>query len=157
MNKPKEIRSFREEYSFLSNFYPCKIVYDGFTFTSVETTFQAAKCAERTDRLQFQYLEPVKAKRIGRQIKLRNDWEQVKLSILTEFIRLKFTGNPELLSKLLATGDALLVEKNTWHDNFYGDCKCDRCRNKPGKNHLGQILMKIRDEMLNSSSELRRI
>jgi predicted NAD-dependent protein-ADP-ribosyltransferase YbiA (DUF1768 family) len=53
-------------------------------------------------------------------------------------------GNPILLDRLAATGDAILVEQNHWHDNYYGDCVCDRCKDIPGQNRLGRILMELR-------------
>lgn len=153
MQIQNEITTFRGEYQFLSNFYPCNINYDGLMFTSVEAAFQSAKCAEREDRLQFQHLDPVKAKKLGRRVRLRSDWEQVKLPILKDLVSQKFTNNPELAAGLLATGGALLAEGNTWHDNYYGDCTCDRCRDIPGGNHLGMILMELRGALLRNAAE----
>lgn len=141
----KEIRTFREDYWFLSNFYPCTIIHDGLEYGSLEAAFQASKCADLSERVRFQTLAPAEAKKVGRTIMLRNDWERVKLLILAELVRTKFWGNPELLSELLATGDALLVEDNSWHDNFYGNCTCARCRDTKGLNHLGNMLMRFRN------------
>ena len=43
--------------------------------------------------------------------------------------------------------EGLIVEVNNWHDNWWGDCICggNRCKEK-GKNHLGIIITKVRDE-----------
>ena len=153
MKTHNEIRSFRGDYWFLSNFYPCAILFDGFEFKSVEAAFQAAKCADLDQRAMFQPIgQPAMAKKLGRTVTLRSDWETVKLSILTELVRLKFVSSPELMGALLATGDAMLVEDNTWHDNFYGNCTCDRCRDTVGLNHLGRTLMQFRDQLLHSIS-----
>ena len=154
MNMPHEIRSFRGDYWFLSNFYPCTITYDGFEFKSLEAAFQAAKCTDLIERAMYQQLQPAEAKKLGRKIALRDDWEDVKLSILTELVILKFVGNPELMGALLATGSAGLVEGNTWHDNFYGNCICNRCRDTIGLNHLGRILEQLRDRLLHGISGL---
>jgi ribA/ribD-fused uncharacterized protein len=141
-----EIRSFRGVFSFLSNFFPCAIRYDGQEYKNLEAAFQAAKCANPEDRVPFQFMDAATAKSRGRSVALRPDWERITLSILAELISAKFTDHPELLKNLLATGDAYLSEDNTWHDNFYGNCICPRCRNIPGQNHLGHILMRFRDQ-----------
>jgi len=107
-----EIKGFRGEYQFLSNFYTCEIIYEDLVFTSVEAAFQAAKCEDYADRLIFQKLAASEAKKAGRRVKLRADWEHVKIPIMSELVRLKFVGNSELLNKLAATGDATLVEAN---------------------------------------------
>ena len=150
MKAINEIRSFRGEYWFLSNFYPCAIIHDGLEYRSLEAAFQAAKCCNLSDRAQFAPLEAAAAKKLGGSVALRDDWKNVKLIVLMELVRLKFTYNPGLLGRLLATGGALLREGNTWHDNYYGDCACVRCRDIAGKNHLGVELMLFRRQMMRS-------
>jgi predicted NAD-dependent protein-ADP-ribosyltransferase YbiA (DUF1768 family) len=61
-------------------------------------------------------------------------------------LRLKFQ-DPKLRAMLLATGNEELIEGNTWHDNTWGDCSCDACKDIEGKNMLGKLLMKVRDEL----------
>lgn len=138
------INGFQGEYRFLSNFYPCRITFYGLTFTSVEAAFQAAKCADPQQRRMFCDLSAADAKRLGRSVALRQDWEQRKPTIMYNLLVHKFYENPELLGKLLATGPALLVESNTWHDNLWGNCTCKRCSHIEGKNMLGRLLMEIR-------------
>ena len=138
------INGFRGEYHFLSNFYPCRITFYGLTFTSVEAAFQAAKCADPQQRKSFCDLSAADAKRLGRSVALRQDWEQRKLTIMHNLLVHKFYENPELLDKLLATGTAPLVESNTWHDNFWGNCTCSRCSRIDGRSTLGRLLMEIR-------------
>ena len=145
-----EIKSFRGKYDFLSNFYPCAIIHDGFEYKSLEAAFQAAKCDNLSERLKFQCLKPEEAKKLGKKIILRSDWETKKLFILRELIKLKFIGNPDLLNRLLETGDAMLIENNIWHDNFYGNCTCNRCQNITGFNYLGAALMQLRDQLLHN-------
>jgi len=140
------IRGFRREYQFLSNFYPCRIIIEDLAFNNVEAAFQAAKCQNFSDRRMFEGITGAEAKKLGRRVRLRSDWESVKIPIMAKLVRQKSKNNPALLEKLLATGDNTLVEENTWHDNFYGDCICPRCRHIPGFNKLGYILMDLRKQ-----------
>lgn len=137
----KAIRQFRGDFFFLSNFYNCPVAYKQLTYTNNEAAFQAQKCVSDTERIQFTKLSPSEAKRLGRRVSLRRDWEDVKVSIMEEVVRAKFTQNAELADKLLATGDAHLEEGNTWGDKVWGTV------NGIGANQLGIILMKIRDEI----------
>lgn len=137
----KAIRQFRGDFFFLSNFYNCPVAYKQLTYTNNEAAFQAQKCVSDTERIQFTKLSPSEAKRLGRRVSLRKDWEDVKVSIMEEVVRAKFTQNAELADKLLATGDAHLEEGNTWGDRVWGTV------NGIEANQLGIILMKIRDEI----------
>lgn len=137
----KAIRQFRGDFFFLSNFYNCPVAYKQLTYTNNEAAFQAQKCVSDTERIQFTKLSPSEAKRLGRRVSLRKDWEDVKVSIMEEVVRAKFTQNAELADKLLATGDAHLEEGNTWGDRVWGTV------NGIGANQLGIILMKIQDEI----------
>lgn len=129
------ISLFRDEYFFLSNFYPVEIKLDGIVYPNAESAFQAQKTLDVEERRKFSMLKnPVQAKRLGRKVKLRDDWEEVKLDIMTEVVSQKFLQHPHLIEMLLQTGDEELVEGNKW----------DVCKGK-GENHLGKILMKIRD------------
>ena len=87
-------------------------------FENNEAAFQAAKCPERM--LDFCNLTPRLAKWLGRKVPLRPDWELVKYDVMYEVCMAKFTQNPDLLSKLLSTGDAELIEGNTWGDRVWG-------------------------------------
>lgn len=132
------IKEFRGEYSFLSNFHPVEINYEGYTYQNVESAFQAQKDLSR--RGEFKDLNPVMAKRLGRKVKLRSDWEIVKVDIMRKLVKCKFDQHPDLKEKLINTGDRLLIEGNTWNDTFWGMCKGN------GKNMLGIILMELRKE-----------
>ena len=135
---------FRGAYDYLSNFYPSSIEFDGITYCSAEAAFQAQKCADRKIREQFAGLTAVKARHRGRQVDMRSDWDQIKLGIMEQIVRAKFTQHPELAGRLLSTGDLLLVEGNAWHDTFWG---VDLVTGE-GENHLGLILMRVRAELL---------
>ena len=106
------ISEFRGEYYFLSNFYSAPVTYNGMCFENNEAAFQAAKCPERMT--EFCRLNPSEAKRLGRRVKLRGDWEAVKDTVMYEICKAKFSQNPDLADKLAATKDAELIEGNTW-------------------------------------------
>ena len=136
------IDRFTDDYDFLSNFHFSPIEVDGRVYPTVEHAFQAAKTFDQTQRQAIaEAATPGAAKRRGRRVQLRPDWEQVKVGIMEELVRLKFTTHADLREKLLATGDAELVEGNNWNDRFWGVC------GGLGRNELGQILMRIREEL----------
>lgn len=140
------ISSFSGEYRFLSNFYPCTILYDGLVYRSTEHAFQAAKTLSKAERADIRAAStPGKAKRLGRRLKLRPGWDRIKDGIMFDLLRQKFE-NVELMIKLVDTEDAQLVEGNYWHDNYWGVCFCGECDNS-GDNMLGKLLMKVRDEV----------
>jgi len=132
-----------DEYGFLSNFAPYPIVLGGKTWPTSEHYFQAQKFAgtayEELIRLQP---SPALAARIGRETKvqLRSDWDAVKDQVMREAVRAKFCQHADLREKLLATGDASIVER-TERDAYWGDGG-----DGSGKNMLGRILMEIRRE-----------
>ena len=140
------IDRFFGDYIFLSNFYYADMMVAGVRYPSVEHAYQAKKTysirwQERIRRAPT----PKVAKRLGYRVPLREDWEEIKLPVMKDLIRQKFDPDthPALTAKLLATGDALLVEGNTWGDRFWG---VDR-ETGLGLNHLGRILMEIRGEV----------
>lgn len=137
------ITSFRGEYDFLSNFYEAPVVFEGLRYLNNEAAFQAQKCLTEEEKHKFTYLAAAKAKREGRRVKLRPDWELVKVGLMEEIVRAKFKQNPHLATGLISTGDRKLIEGNTWHDTFWG---VDAATGE-GENHLGKILMKIREEL----------
>lgn len=149
-SKNNIINCFDGDFAFLSNFFECPVAYEGLCFGSSEAAFQAAKCRDRFERASFHYLRPGKAKRLGRKVKLRSDWEEVKINEMRKIVREKFTQNPKLQELLINTGNATLIEGNYWHDNFWGNCTCEKCKNIPGQNNLGKILEEIREEISNS-------
>jgi len=139
----EDVKMFRGAYQFLSNMYTAPFVWDGRPYRNSEAAFQSAKSLDPAVRDTFSELSGVVAKRMGRQVQLRWDWERVKDEVMEEVVRAKFSQNPALLQKLLDTGDAQLIEGNRWHDRYWG---VDLTTGE-GENHLGRILMKIRAEL----------
>jgi ribA/ribD-fused uncharacterized protein len=137
----QEIGPFRGEYRFLSNFAPCEILYEGIIYPTVEHAYVASKTKNRKIRAIVAGIPTAgAAKRFGRGIELRKDWFRVKKVIMVSLLRLKFQ-QPEFKAKLLATGDARLVEINYWGDQYWGVC------DGTGVNMLGTLLMIVRAEL----------
>ena len=126
------------------------IVYDGRVYPSSEHAFQAAKSDDpRIKETIRQAKTPGKSKQLGRECKCRSDWDCVKEDIMLDILRLKF-GEPILRKLLLSTRTYELIEGNYWHDNYWGVCACDACPGA-GRNALGELLMKLRYELRESS------
>lgn len=134
-----KICSFDGKYRFLSNFSNYPVTYNGITFKNSEAAFHAQKDPSRA--AEFKDRSPSMAKRLGRRVTLRSDWEKVKDDIMYEIVLAKFQQNDGIRQKLIDTGDAYLEEGNTWGDKYWGTV------DGKGKNKLGQILMAVRDAL----------
>lgn len=150
------ITRFDGDYRFLSNFYPytpkegleegrsaVKIEYEGLIYPSTEHAYQAAKTLDTEARVKIRDAAGAGlAKYLGRNVEIRDDWEEVKVKIMFDLLKEKFK-DPILRQKLLDTGGAHLIEGNWWHDIFWGVCYCNKCMGV-GKNKLGRSLMILR-------------
>lgn len=144
-NVMQVIDSFRGDHSFLSNFHKCKVEFEGMTYPSVEHAFQAAKNPDPDYRRSVAAVgSPVTAKRMGKKTALRPDWEEVKEGVMYELLLSKFS-DPGLRDKLIATGDAELIEGNNHWDRYWGVCRGERL------NKLGKLLMQMREKLNNES------
>jgi hypothetical protein len=133
---PERIDRFQGEFHFLSNFYR-----GGGCLPTVEHQFQAHKAATVHDAIWVMAAPtPREAKQRGREVDRRPDWEEVKHALMLDLVRAKFSDD-DLRGRLLDTGDAELVEGNTWGDTEWGVC------NGVGENRLGKILMEVRAEI----------
>lgn len=141
------IKEFKGEYYYLSNFFPAVVPYEGYNWPSVENAFQAMKTLDTQERLAFLNVSQSEAKKMGRSVKLREDWNTVKFQIMYDIVKSKFLHHPDLRAKLLATGDAMLIEGNDWGDKIWGQV------NGVGENNMGKILMRLRDEFHSEEAE----
>lgn len=146
------IADFRGPHRWLSNFYLADVVFEGHRYPSTEHAFQAAKTLDIQQRIPFmtgvqavelgsecfQLMTCAEAKRAGRKLPLRPDWEKVQLDVMWACLADKFTRHAALTEKLLATGNEELIEGNTWGDTYWGVC------GGVGENHLGKLLMELR-------------
>ena len=135
------IEKFEGRWRFLSNFYECEIEHQGIIYKSVEAFYVAMKCNNEQMingkhytigdfREMISHIpSPGIVKKIGKQIQIRKDWVDKRLDFMNWAVREKFK-NEELKELLLSTEDMTLIEGNVWHDNFYGQCSCDKCKGK---------------------------
>ena len=140
---PHRIDRFNGRFTFLSNFSPSPVLFDGMLFPTVEHGFQAAKTLDLQSRLalvQGTALSAGQAKRWGRSVQLRPDWERAKDAVMLDLLRCKFAGSPMLAQQLEDTGDTWLEEGNDWGDRYWGVVNGD------GANRLGVLLMQVRGE-----------
>lgn len=133
------ILRFTDEYRFLSNFYPSPIEFEGHTYPTVEHAYQAAKTINPVERLAICHARSAAdAKSRGRHVRMRPDWDRVRVPVMAALLRRKFRVGTSFAAQLLATGDRELVEGNTWGDRFWGHV------GGKGRNHLGRLLMQQR-------------
>lgn len=150
----KSIKFYRVdgEYGVFSNFAPFPIFINHESWPTVEHYFQACKFDDNSIKEKIKSLSsPMSAAREGRDRKnpLRDDWEKIKDSIMLEALRAKFKQHPRLRKELLLTKNAVIVE-HTSNDFYWADGG-----DGTGKNMLGKLLMKVREELksINSDSE----
>ena len=141
------IDCFDMKHAFLSNFYWNDIEFEGIVYPTNEHFFQAMKTLNVEERRVIANCRtPGQAKRMGRKVTLRPDWEDVKVAIMKEGLYRKFSDE-QLADWLLETGNHELVEGNDWCDQTWGSCNCLKHKNVPGKNLLGKLLMEVREEI----------
>ena len=136
-------------YPEFSNFWNCRVKWNGLVYSNTEAIFQAQKTLNEEEQLKFVNLNGGQAKQLGRKITLRNDWESVKFQTMCDIVYAKFSQNEKLKELLLNTGTAYIMEDTTgWHDNIWGHCSCGRCQTKQSKNLLGLALMFTRAKLI---------
>jgi ribA/ribD-fused uncharacterized protein len=130
------ITAFSGPYAFLSNFFiePDK--------THVEGEFQSAKCVDLRQATKIITMNPRESKKAGQRVRIRPDWESVKVEVMRGLVCAKFVDHDSLASLLVRTYPRQLVEGNTWGDKFWGVC------DGVGLNHLGVILMEVRGVLM---------
>lgn len=138
-----DILEFHGEHRWLSNFWPADVRLDGVLYPSVENAYQAAKF-HPTGRTPFTACTPGQAKRLGRSLFVRSDWEQMKVAVMRGLIHQKFASGSTLAAKLMLTAPGKIVEGNAWGDTFWGVCR------GRGQNVLGELLMQRRALLLQS-------
>jgi hypothetical protein len=122
-------------------------------FPTVEHAYQAAKSLDPAEREKIRGAStPGLARKMGRKLTPRLDWADIKVGVMRDLVWQKFEGRADLQRLLMATGGADLVEGNTWHDNFWGDCRCPRCQGVTGENWLGRLLMEVRARLRTAGS-----
>lgn len=134
-------------YWFMSNYYSCEFVMNGIRYKNAEAAFQSHK-VPLEERKQFSDMPPATAKHFGRHVAFPANWDETRDDVMRRVVMAKFEQNKDLKQRLLETGTQPIEEDTTsWHDNYWGNCHCPKCRNIPGQNRLGIILMETRDKL----------
>jgi len=153
------IKEFKGKHRWLSNFFLSPFIHKGLKYKTVEHFYQANKPAidvtfdiktmdgSIVPMLQSEIIRkldtPGKAKKMGRKVTLRSDWDYIKDDIMFLGLKLKFNQNNNLKYLLISTNNIVLQEGNTWGDKYWGiDINTGK-----GKNMLGFLLMKVREEI----------
>jgi ribA/ribD-fused uncharacterized protein len=149
------ISKFQGEFRWLSNFTDVQVEFEGVMYPSVENAYVAAKTHDKVLRSILTKITSAEAKRLGRSIPIRSDWDEIKYSVMKGLIKQKFSYK-WFEEKLLLTGDREIVEGNSWHDNYWGICDCSECFEKSGQNNLGKLLMEIREGLVQPSLDFSK-
>ena len=135
--------------NWFSNFLPYEqpLIFEGIAYKTPEHFYQAMKTTDPGLREEIAIAKtPREAKKIGQLVPLREHWEDMKMDIMRQAQIHRYKIGSKMLKKLLESKGEL-VEWNTWCDNEWGQCLCDKCKGK-GQNKLGKILMEIRERHL---------
>lgn len=139
---PDVINSFKGDYAFLGNQFSCRFVWQGLEYRNAEAAFQASKCADNSEREAYTRCTAKNAVQIGNEQTPRDGWEEERLSIMESILRAKFEQNPDLMKKLTETRNSILINGNKGRETFWGI----NLYTWRGENHLGKIIMNIRDK-----------
>ena len=150
--KGPPVPSFRGKLWFLSNFYPVHVHIGGIEFPTAEHAYVWFKVGCPEDFEAVLKMTPGKAKQWGKTRAVEK-WEGQSMTVMRDILRFKFTQNLSLANRLLETNKQDLVERNNWHDLFWGVCMCQTHKGQ-GANHLGQLLREIKGELSHDRSVL---
>jgi N-glycosidase YbiA len=113
-------------------------------YRTVEHFFQAHKAIDAAGHAAVADAPtPREAKRQGRRVALREDWEEVKQQVMLDGLRRKF-ALPRFREVLLATGDRPIMEDSRY-DFEWGARDADG--GWGGQNLLGRLLEQVRAEL----------
>ena len=139
---PDVINQFKGEYDFLNNRFGCRFVWQGLQYGNAEAAFQSSKCANESERKVFASCSADKAALKGKELVPYSSWEDDCLDIMESIQRVRFEQNPALMKKLIDTGNRLLINGNNKQETYWGV----DLYSWQGENHLGKIMMNIRDK-----------
>lgn len=138
-----EIFRFTGEYDFMGNRFESPIELRGRRYRTAEAAYWAMLCRDDRDRETLSRTKPDRLAQLAETMPKADGWESCREEVMTTVVRAKFTQNPSLCARLLATADALIVFGNGKGDVFWGEDNYT-CA---GENRLGRILMAVRAEL----------
>lgn len=142
------ITSFRGDHYFLSNMYETPVEFDGLTYTSSESAYQAQKFLDSHTREIISHMEGKAAKSYASDLQLRDGWMDLRRGVMEQVVTSKFIQSPELRERLVReTHGFWLEEGNTWGDSYYGVITSEVTGRPFGANVLGRTLMNVRRKL----------
>ena len=148
----------------MSNWYLSEFMVEGITFSSMEQYMMYKKAMLFQDRetagkiLQTDDVAEIKA--LGRGVRNFDDqiWTKSREEIVYKGIFEKFYQNPELMERLAETGEDVIAECAVkdciWGIGLSMKDEDRFCVGKwKGQNLLGQILMRVREEIRHQKKE----
>lgn len=137
------ISNFRGDHEFLSSFFRFQFMYAGRSWPTAEHAFHADKTDHPDWKVRIQLAPtPMAAKKLGRLVPIRAGWDLYGRHFsMRAIIAAKFAPGNWTAERLVATGNAVLIEGNRHHDNTWGVCVCPSCADEPKHNLLGYFLM----------------
>jgi ribA/ribD-fused uncharacterized protein len=140
------ITSFSGEHFFLSNSFEHPFEHDGEIFLTIEHAYQAYKTDDPKQRRRVRNcVSPELARLIGKSVTLREGWDDQRFALMETLIRAKF-ADPTMAAKLKATGSRNLIDGRPRSNTVWG-CARGKDGEWRGRNELGKILMRVRDEL----------
>lgn len=134
MGRPKKITDFSGENAFLSNLYPCSVEYDGVKHKSLQHAYEYQKSLDERDRKYILSCKTgIDAYRAGTFIPEREDWNDIKDSIMKKCLESKFLKNDYIRQRLKNTGKSEIVHKNK--------------KGLINDNYIGKIIMALRNKI----------
>lgn len=142
----------------LSQWHRSSFTINGRKYNCCEQFMMSQKAILFADHETFDLImesdSPSEQKKLGRQVKnfVERDWNAIAKSVVYGGNYAKFTQNPDLLKYLLATSGMELVEASPydviWGIGLTADDPLALNRETwRGKNWLGEILTKVRDDI----------
>lgn len=138
-----KITKFRGDYNFLSTMYECDIRWLDLDFDCLESAIAASMTLDRDIQELIATMEVEKVQQLSKVFDVRDDWDDIKIPVVTKLTEIKFTSNIGLYNRLLATGGMEIIEGNDFYETFWGMC------NGEGRNEYGKILMRLRRDLRN--------
>ena len=141
-----EIRFYHSDQTWgeFSNLSPHSIFVDGINWQTVEHYYQAQKFIDTDLKEKIRLSKtPTLAKITATEMinSRRDNWVELKESVMLKALRGKFAQHPELAKLLLSTSQKRIVE-STSNDAFWGESL-----DGIGQNRLGESLMLVRTEL----------
>jgi len=145
----KIIGFYEREFYCFSNFSSFSVKWKGKLWPTSEHAYQASRFMESNPRVveiinkarSADEAYKIAQKYLG--IKFVNYDKSIDSKNMESILRAKLKQNPYVMHKLLQTGRRKIVEDSP-KDSFWGWGK-----DKKGRNELGKIWMKLRDEIIN--------